>query len=75
VRSAIKSALSLQFTLVGDLPRIVISSSRFLPTVKMERGDCPIPATYAGPNQEARMIALQTVAQELNATLNQVVLA
>jgi aryl-alcohol dehydrogenase-like predicted oxidoreductase len=39
------------------------------------RSDRPIPATYAGPDQEARMAALKAVAQELNATLNQVVLA
>ncbi|MDJ0704572.1 MAG: aldo/keto reductase [Leptolyngbyaceae cyanobacterium MO_188.B28] len=39
------------------------------------RPERPIPATYAGPDTEARKAALQQVAQELDATLNQVVLA
>lgn len=39
------------------------------------RSDRPVPATYAGPDMDARMAALKTVAQELDTTLNQVVLA
>ncbi|NET39601.1 MAG: aldo/keto reductase [Cyanothece sp. SIO1E1] len=39
------------------------------------RRDRPIPATYVGPDMTARMVALQAVAQELNATPNQIVLA
>ncbi|EKU96490.1 putative oxidoreductase, aryl-alcohol dehydrogenase like protein [Leptolyngbya sp. PCC 7375] len=39
------------------------------------RADRPISAAYAGPDTEARIAALREVAQELNATANQVVLA
>ncbi|NER78823.1 MAG: aldo/keto reductase [Leptolyngbya sp. SIO1D8] len=39
------------------------------------RPDRPIPATYSGPDLDARMAALQEVVEELNATPNQVVLA
>ena len=39
------------------------------------RPERPIPETYAGPDTEARKAALRQVAQELDATLNQVVLA
>jgi len=39
------------------------------------RADRPIPATYSGPDLKARIAALKEVAQELNATQNQVVLA
>ena len=39
------------------------------------RPDRPVPATYTGPDMDARMSALQDVAQDLGATPNQVVLA
>lgn len=39
------------------------------------RPDRPVPATYVGPDMDARMAALREVAQELDATLNQIVLA
>lgn len=39
------------------------------------RADRPVPATYQGPDMNARMGALMTVAHELGATPNQVVLA
>lgn len=39
------------------------------------RSDRSVPATYTGPDMDVRMTALKTVAQELDATLNQVVLA
>lgn len=39
------------------------------------RDDRPIPAQYAGPDAEERMVALQNVATEVGATLNQIIIA
>jgi aryl-alcohol dehydrogenase-like predicted oxidoreductase len=39
------------------------------------RTDRPVPAQYAGPEADARLDALQSVAGEVGATLNQVVIA
>ena len=39
------------------------------------RPDRPMPAQYAGPNADQRLSVLKTVAQEVGATLNQVVIA
>ena len=39
------------------------------------REDRPIPAQYAGPDAQARLAVLQAVAQETNASLNQVIIA
>ena len=39
------------------------------------RDDRPIPAQYAGPDAEARMAALRHVAKEVDATLNQIIIA
>lgn len=39
------------------------------------RGDRPVPAQYAGPEAEMRMDALESVAKDVGATMNQVVIA
>jgi aryl-alcohol dehydrogenase-like predicted oxidoreductase len=39
------------------------------------RDDRPIPPQYAGPDAEERIVALQHVAKEVDATLNQVIIA
>ena len=39
------------------------------------RDDRQIPAQYAGPDAEQRMVALQHIAKEIGATLNQVIIA
>src|SRR5688500_18203394 len=39
------------------------------------RSDRPVPAQYAGPEADERLAALDDVAREVGATLNQVVIA
>jgi aryl-alcohol dehydrogenase-like predicted oxidoreductase len=39
------------------------------------RDDRPVPAQFAGPDADERLIALKTVADEVGATLNQVIIA